>query len=220
MLSLPAAAAPVLLALTDPLVQPTAQRLLLLIVGAILTTGRRTITHFLATTGNLAQAPGPLRSSWYSQQQRLVELRTLVMCLAAVQQEPSKFVIPRQRRTLVARVQRVGLHGLPALRVPNEYPALARHAFEHHHPLGAPMIPEAVIVARVGVEASWHPPPGVVLEEPSVPERPAACLVFGAAVQEAAFEVGIVSQGRVSASGGCWPAHFLPRAAVEHLCVA
>lgn len=55
MLRLPAAAAPLLLALTDPLVQPTAQRLLLLAVGAILATGRRTITHILATTGNLSQ---------------------------------------------------------------------------------------------------------------------------------------------------------------------
>jgi DDE superfamily endonuclease len=54
MLSLPAAAQPLLLALTDSLVQPTAQRLLLLAVGAILTTGRRTITRILATTGTLA----------------------------------------------------------------------------------------------------------------------------------------------------------------------
>jgi hypothetical protein len=55
MLTLPAAAAPLLLALTDPLTQATAQRLLLLAVGAILTTGRRTVTHVLATMGGLAQ---------------------------------------------------------------------------------------------------------------------------------------------------------------------
>src|SRR4051794_28248274 len=55
MLALPAAAEPLLLALTDPLSQPTAQRLLLLIVGAILTTGRRTVTHILAALGPLAQ---------------------------------------------------------------------------------------------------------------------------------------------------------------------
>ena len=55
MLTLPAAARPLLLALTDPLIQPTAQRLLLLAVGAILTTGRRTVTRILATMGPLAQ---------------------------------------------------------------------------------------------------------------------------------------------------------------------
>jgi hypothetical protein len=55
MLALPAAAQPFLLALTDPLIQPTAQRLVLLAVGATLTTGRRTVTRILATTGRLAQ---------------------------------------------------------------------------------------------------------------------------------------------------------------------
>lgn len=55
MLTLPAAAAPLLLALTDPLTQPTAQRLLLLAVGAILTTGRRTVTRILATMGSRTQ---------------------------------------------------------------------------------------------------------------------------------------------------------------------
>jgi DDE superfamily endonuclease len=55
MLALPTAAQPLLLALTDPLIQPTAQRLLLLAVGAILTTGRRTVTRLLATMGSLAQ---------------------------------------------------------------------------------------------------------------------------------------------------------------------
>ncbi len=54
MLALPAAARPLLLALTDPLLQPTAQRLLLLTVGAILTTGRRTVTRILATVHPLA----------------------------------------------------------------------------------------------------------------------------------------------------------------------
>ena len=55
MLALPAAARPLLLALTDSLVQPTGQRLLPLAVGAILATGRRTVTRLLATTSPLAQ---------------------------------------------------------------------------------------------------------------------------------------------------------------------
>jgi hypothetical protein len=55
MLTLPAAAQPLLLALTDPLTQPTAQRLLLLTVGAIVSSGRRTVTHILAVLGGLVQ---------------------------------------------------------------------------------------------------------------------------------------------------------------------
>jgi DDE superfamily endonuclease/Archaeal putative transposase ISC1217 len=55
MLSLPAAAEPFLAALTGPLSQPVAQRLLLLAVGATLTTGRRTVTRILTTAGGLVQ---------------------------------------------------------------------------------------------------------------------------------------------------------------------
>jgi hypothetical protein len=55
MLSVPAAAEPLLAALTAPLSQPVAQRLLLLAVGAILTTGRRTVTRILTTAGGLVQ---------------------------------------------------------------------------------------------------------------------------------------------------------------------
>jgi hypothetical protein len=55
MLAFPAAAQPLLFALTDSLSAPTAQRFVLLTVGAILTTGRRTITAILTTLGSLVQ---------------------------------------------------------------------------------------------------------------------------------------------------------------------
>jgi hypothetical protein len=55
MLTLPSAAEPLLLALTVPFTQATAQRFLLLTVGAILTTGRRTVTRILTTTQSLVQ---------------------------------------------------------------------------------------------------------------------------------------------------------------------
>jgi hypothetical protein len=55
MLPLPAAAEPLLLALTDPLTQATGQRLLLAI-GAVLAVGRRTVTGVLPTAGGLAQS--------------------------------------------------------------------------------------------------------------------------------------------------------------------
>jgi hypothetical protein len=55
MLALPVVAEPLLVALTGPLSQPVAQRLLLLTVGAILATGRRTITRILTTAGGLVQ---------------------------------------------------------------------------------------------------------------------------------------------------------------------
>ena len=63
MLALPAAARPLLLALADPLIQPTAQRLLVLAVGAVLTTGRRTVTRILAEHAGLAKLPADLKET-------------------------------------------------------------------------------------------------------------------------------------------------------------
>src|SRR5262245_38565511 len=52
--SLPAEAAPLLLALTPAFTAPTAQRFQILLAAALLTTGRRTIAHLLRTLGGLA----------------------------------------------------------------------------------------------------------------------------------------------------------------------
>src|ERR1044072_672848 len=55
MFPLPAAAEPLLLALTVPFTQATGPRFLLLTVGAILTTGRRTVTRIVTTARPLLQ---------------------------------------------------------------------------------------------------------------------------------------------------------------------
>jgi hypothetical protein len=60
-MNIPTCAMPVLTMFRPALSTPTYHRLLVLVLAAILTTGRRTVTHRLRTVR--AQAPGPVSSS-------------------------------------------------------------------------------------------------------------------------------------------------------------
>ncbi len=60
MLPVPTAALPLIRSVAGPCVLPTAKRLLHLMVGAILTTGRRTISHLLRAIRGLLKILTPV----------------------------------------------------------------------------------------------------------------------------------------------------------------
>src|SRR6266542_5304993 len=117
-------------------------------------------------------------------------------------------------------MQRIDLQSPPSRRLPHEEAPHAGHAFEHDHPLGAPVIAQAVVVTGVGLETLLQPLPDVIPEEPSISEGSAAVVVFRTTVQETTLQLGVIRDGSVAPRGRIRAVHFLPGSAVEQPGVA